>query len=93
MKEGKEGRNEVLREDKRGEPRGVRSRPRCPQSTPPFKTLALAPMGGNGRGMHTKVGSCAAVTQWMSAVGWGWGESGSCAYIASSPGAFEVRGG
>jgi hypothetical protein len=32
----------------------------------------------------------AAVTQWKSAVGWGLGELGSCAYIASSPGAFGV---
>jgi hypothetical protein len=30
---------------------------------------------------------------WMSAVGWGLGELGSCAYIASSPGAFGVRWG
>jgi hypothetical protein len=27
----------------------------------------------------TRGGSCAAVTLWMSAVGWGWGELGSCA--------------
>jgi hypothetical protein len=38
----------------------------------------------------TRGGSCAAVTQWMSAVGRGLGELGSCASIASSPGAFGV---
>jgi hypothetical protein len=41
----------------------------------------------------TRVRSCAAVTQWMSAVGRGLDELGSCAYIASSPGAFGVRWG
>jgi hypothetical protein len=39
----------------------------------------------------TRVGSCAAVTLWMSAVGWGLGALGSCAYITSSAGAFELR--
>jgi hypothetical protein len=46
--------------------------------------LGLPELGFN------RVGSCAAVTQWMSTVGRGWGELGSCAYIASRPGAFGV---
>jgi hypothetical protein len=42
-----------------------------------------------GRGVWlTRVGSCAAVTLWMSAAGWGLRELDSCASIASSPGAF-----
>jgi hypothetical protein len=39
----------------------------------------------------TRVGSCAAVTQWMSLVGRGLDELGSCAYIASSSGAYGVH--
>jgi hypothetical protein len=39
-----------------------------------------------------RAGVNAASALWMSAGGWGLGEFGSCAYIASSPGAFGSFG-
>ena len=53
----------------------------------------LSPTPSPRRCGLTRVGSCAAVTQWMSLVGRGLDELGSCAYIGSSPGAYGVHWG